>query len=326
MATEVLGNTVSPTQTVPNPFMLEDKVSAEVLGSDVLQRLLPELQAIPTGDLVQINLDVPAAVATVLGVSPRIRAHRGAVQALMPTFDMALFDKLEDYAIALNDVHGTYLTATKPADELAEALEKATELRAILLADATALMHRGVLDSNALAQLQGPLGYKNLATDLHLLAKALGAVLARAEGKSGITAVELERATRLHQHIYRLVGLRQQSEPAANAAGNLRQRAFTALLHCYDHVRRGITALRWAEGDADEVAPSLYSTQGGNRKKQPVPASEQPPKASPSAHAASDATAASATASALAVPPPGPGAAPAAVNATGKPGADPFLA
>jgi HPt (histidine-containing phosphotransfer) domain-containing protein len=320
MATDVSSNTVSQTSPIPHPFSLEDNVSAEVLGKEVLQRLLPELEAIPTSDLLQINLDIPAAVATVLGVTPRIRTHRSGVLALMPTFDMVLFDKLEDYALALNDVHGTYLTANKPADELAQALAEATELRAVLLADATALMRRGLLDSNALADLNGPVGYKNLATDLHQLAKALGAVLAQAVGKSGITAAELERATRLHQHIYRLVGLREQSEPAANAAGNLRQRAFTALLHCYDHVQRGITALRWAEGDADDIAPSLHGARGGTRKKPSAPTPEDPAKAAPLGAAAG------ATASALAVPPPGPGAAPAAVNATGKPGADPFLA
>ena len=196
-----------------------DKVSQEALGSEVLQRHLPAFLARPAADLLQVNLDVPTTLATVLGVAPRIRTFRGAIAALMPTYDLGLFDNLEEYAIALNDAHATYLTATKPSDELDAAIEEGTELRALLLADATALVHRGLLDSNALGELKGAFGFKNLATDLHLLAKALGAVLDRSAGRSAVTAEELDRATRLQQHIYRLVGLRAQNEPAASAAG-----------------------------------------------------------------------------------------------------------
>jgi hypothetical protein len=60
------------------------------------------------------------------------------------------------------------------------------------------------------------------------------------------------------------IGSREQAPAAIDEASNNRQRAFTLLLTAYSQVRRAITYLRWNEGDADSIAPSLYAAR---RKK-----------------------------------------------------------
>jgi hypothetical protein len=46
-----------------------------------------------------------------------------------------------------------------------------------------------------------------------------------------------------------------------------RQQAYTQFVKTYDQVRRVVSFLRWDDGDADDIAPSLYA--GRSSKKKP---------------------------------------------------------
>lgn len=210
-----------------------------------MKRVLPELQALPTEDLIQVNVDIPTAVSVVLGSLPAIRSYRDAVVKSMNDFDLSAFDKLEDYAIALNEAHGNYLAATQPMDDLDTMLEEGVRLRETLLSDANALAVRGLIDGAKLLELKGPVGHKNLASDLNQLSKMFEAVWAQIPGKSAVTAAEVERASRLNLRIIRVVGLRDQNRVAVAAATDIRIRAFTLLTRAYDSVRRALNFLRW---------------------------------------------------------------------------------
>jgi hypothetical protein len=58
-----------------------------------------------------------------------------------------------------------------------------------------------------------------------------------------------------------LLALSQDPTPVVNGLtpGELRARAFTLLVRHYDECRRAITYVRHHEGDADEIAPSLFT-------------------------------------------------------------------
>ncbi|MBI5479925.1 MAG: hypothetical protein HY906_13755 [Deltaproteobacteria bacterium] len=42
-----------------------------------------------------------------------------------------------------------------------------------------------------------------------------------------------------------------------------RDRAFTLLVNAYDTFQRAVTYLRWNEGDAGTIAPSLFDYRSG---------------------------------------------------------------
>jgi len=48
------------------------------------------------------------------------------------------------------------------------------------------------------------------------------------------------------------------------AAADARNRVFTLLTRRYDQVRRAVVFLRWDEGDADRIVPSLYKKHRGS--------------------------------------------------------------
>ncbi|WP_438004954.1 hypothetical protein [Sorangium sp. So ce321] len=55
-------------------------------------------------------------------------------------------------------------------------------------------------------------------------------------------------------------------------------------MHAYDQTRRAVSYLRWNEGDAETIAPSLYKGRGGRAASSSDTAAE-PEEAAPAAGA-----------------------------------------
>jgi hypothetical protein len=271
-------------------------VNDETLGKETYARLLPELQALSVDELLVINVDIPSVVATTLGALPEIRALRAEIEKKLPDFDLAAFDKLEDYAFTLTHAHTRYVSATQPSDDLAAITEEGTTLRDTLLGDATTLARRGLVDGNRLKDVKTVPGYKNLATDLGVLADVLGDSWEKIQGKTGTDRAELDRAMRLQHRLMRVVGLREQGPAVVAAATDMRMRAYTLLARTYDQARRAVGYVRWDVGDVEKIAPSFYAGRSNGRRKNtetPVSADPTPPAANPPANAQPVAPAAS---------------------------------
>jgi hypothetical protein len=109
-------------------------IANEQQFEDAYARLEPAMKSLKPDELVQINLDVPAAVATILGVVPKLRALRPEIALQLPGFDLVRFDSLEDCAFALSYAHTNYLTASQPPDVLPPLAADALKMREVLLA------------------------------------------------------------------------------------------------------------------------------------------------------------------------------------------------
>ena len=243
-----------------------EDVTTELRASDAYARVTADHAALKAEELIAVNIDIPAAVTTVLGVLPEVKALRDRM-AELPSFDVASFDKLEDYALALNFAHAGYLSATQPADDLDALSADAAELKAQLLGDANALALHGLLDAQQFAQLRGGNGTKNLAVDLEILSRVLLAAWPKIQGKSATSVEDLELAASMSTRLMRIAGMREQSPALTAAATDARLRAFTKLLQVYEDARSAVAFLRRREGDADTIAPSLYP---GRPRRRPV--------------------------------------------------------
>jgi hypothetical protein len=234
------------------------KLNSETIVSDAYKRVEADLAALEQQELVQVNLDVTAAVTTVLGVLPEVKALREQIAQHLPTFDLVSFDKLEDYTLALHSAQTDYLTATQPPDDLVELSAEATKARDRLYKDALALAGHGLVDSGPLAQIKGGNGYKVMAQDLEILSRVMNASWDKIQGKSATTVEHLQTASRMSTRLMRIVGLREQGPAILAAAADHRLRAFTKMLFVYEDARRAVGYLRARQGDADNIAPSLY--------------------------------------------------------------------
>lgn len=286
-----------------------------------LKRLEAELAAIPLRSLRKVNLDVPSTVARVLGITSRMNELRPEIAKHTPTVDLARLAKLEDYAFALQEAHiGCMIVGRNSSDELPALGEAAESWRSLLRRDALTLAHRGLIDAGRLAQCKGLTGYRNVATELGAYVAVLLDAWPKIEGRSAITMDELTRARAVADTVLQYVGARDQSPEARNAALELRDRAFTAMVDVYEEARRAVVFLRWYDEDADSVVPSLYAGRSRLPKQDndAEPATPEVP-AVPVVPATSSAPATPATSEA-AKP-----AAPQTFGAPGTPTSNPFM-
>jgi hypothetical protein len=186
-------------------------------------------------------------------------------------FDVAAFDKLEDYAWALSYAHSLYLTATKPPNDFDELSLEAASMREKLLLDARSLSKHKLVDDKPLDELQGANGIKNIVQDLQTLALLLQKSWANIQGKSPTTAEHLDRALKLSARLMRIIGVKEQGPKLTAEATERRARAYTLTIRVYDETRRAITYLRTREGDAETITPSLYSGKARAKKEIVVP-------------------------------------------------------
>jgi len=273
--------------------------------------MLDAIRAVPPDETLHINVDVPGAIMSTLGRLPRLLALRGELVAKLPTWDARALDTLDDCARAAGHAYSLHVAASTPPGALAELAAAATEARAALLSDASALAHHGFVDRRPLGELKGPIGYKNLAFDLLVLDHVLRAAWPHIEGKTAVTLERLDAAAILADRLLVAAGIKTVSTREIAEAARIRDQAFTLFMQTYDSVRRAVVYARWDEGDADEIAPSLYAGRARRQRPDPDPDETLDPVIPPTV-----------TATGGAVAPTPPAAAPAAPAAgtPGKPG------
>jgi hypothetical protein len=293
-------------------------VGDEALFNDVFERVKPDMAALKTDELLVVSLDISAAVATVLGVLPEVRALRGQIVKELPTFNVARFDKLEDYAMALGFAHAKFLSATQPPDDLNALSDESLKVRERLLAEVNALVQHGIVSEGQIAQLKGANGYKNVATDLVVLTNVIQSVWSQIQGKILTSAHDLETAQRTAARLWRVVGLREQGPALVAEATDQRLRAYTLLLVAYDDARRAVSYLRSEEGDADDIVPGLHPGRPRSKKN----AEPQGPATTPAAPTGGSATTAPVAAG---TPSPAPNGAAHPAAPVGGNGTNPFL-
>ncbi|WP_437654767.1 hypothetical protein [Sorangium sp. So ce1182] len=151
------------------------KPSAPPQAAAAFDKVLAEIEALSPDRLIPVNLDVPRVVSQVLGVSPGLVALRPAIAEHLPTFDVALVDRLETYALAAWYAHLLSLSSGDVESALKPLLAEAAPLREDLLGDAEALARRGLLDAETVADIRAGQGYIDTANDLVALSALFSA-------------------------------------------------------------------------------------------------------------------------------------------------------
>jgi hypothetical protein len=247
-------------------------LASRTASSAALDRVLPELQALKASEVRSLIVDVPTAVSRVLGAAPKVLALRADIVRDAPSIDIRKIECLQDYAYALQEAHVRCLGTGKSPDELRALGDEGDALRDLLRSDGLALVNRGLIDPACLAACSGLAGYKTIATELGVLSSVMISHWPQIQGKCGVTEQDLKRAQGIAQALLAYVGVRDQSPEMKAAAIDLRDRAFTLLANSYDQAGRAVAFLRWNEGDADQIAPSLF---GGKRRSTKSDAADQ---------------------------------------------------
>lgn len=231
-----------------------------------------EMAELDGDKLAAINVDIPRAVVTALGALPALLALRPRIVAELPKFPIASLDKLHTYALAAWYAHLLSLPPAPPENAHKGLVDKAAALRSDLLVAAEALTHRNLLDSKHVAQIRSGKGHIDMASDLVALATLFTNNWADVTGKTAVTLEEIERAAALGPELLIALGVREQApERSPSQIADQRRRAFTLLVRAYDDCRRAASYLRWSEGDAAKLAPSLFAKRSKTPKVASAP-------------------------------------------------------
>jgi hypothetical protein len=228
-----------------------------------MEKVRREAEALQHDDLAPIIIDPIAASVTARGAYQKLLKFRDKILAL-PDFHAPYFEDFETYVRAAYYAQTMLQAASNPPAQFEELIAEASKLRESLLSDARALANRGIMSDKPLESLKGSVGFQNVASDLMTLTNMFRAVWPKLEGKTFVTEEELDRAEVLSDEVVYDLGQREQAPTKIADVSIDRQKTFTLFVTAYDQLRRAITFIRWNEGDADEIAPSLYS---GKRRK-----------------------------------------------------------
>jgi hypothetical protein len=262
----------TPKSPVTNPNPLPTAVSALLAAppaelAAALDRVRPELEALPEDEVGRITTNVPSAVTIVLGAAHNVAAMRDELVRKLPEHDLAPLDNLRDYALALLFAHLMTLPSTEIETRLQALLAEAGTRRAQMLGVAEAYVPLGLVDGERVAAIRRGSGHLDTAQDLIALAQLFHAHQSELEGKTPFSAADLEHTHALGLELFDLLGRRKVGNDGSGGPGAYEQarlRAFRLMVRAYDSARAAVGYLRWREGDAETFVPSLF---GGRRRR-----------------------------------------------------------
>jgi hypothetical protein len=248
----------TPSSNAPSPH------SPPNAAAEAFAKVEPELAALAPEEIAPVTVEIPAAVTAVLAAVPRIREHREAVVEQLPKHPVELLDNLETYAQAAWYAHLAHTYAHTSPESAKALIDEAQKLRDGLLIAAEALAHRGLLDADTVARIRKGQSHADTAGDLIALGALFHSGWGKVNSKTAVERHEVDRAAELGPAVMVAIAMRKHAGKPGDSEGQ-RARAFTLLSRAYDACRRALAYLRWSEGDADAIAPSLYKKKPGRK-------------------------------------------------------------
>ncbi|HEU4405262.1 MAG TPA: hypothetical protein VFS43_08240, partial [Polyangiaceae bacterium] len=233
-------------------------------------RVLPAIEAVPLDEARRINVHVPTAVTTVLGALPSLLALRdeiatlpknGAKASTLPKHAVDALAMLRDLALATAFAYLATAAHAESETALRARLAEGTPLRDRLLVAAEALAHAGYFDATHVATIRSGTGHLDTASDLIGLGALFRAHWDEVSNKTAVTRADVDRAAELGSVLLEALGQRKLGTDGAGGIGKpdlILRKAFALLSGVYGDCRRAVVYLRWYEGDADLIAPSLF--------------------------------------------------------------------
>lgn len=229
------------------------------------EEIRPEMADLREDELLSVNLDIPQAVATVLGGTPKREEHRASMVAAHPTYDLTDYDRISTYALAASFAYTRQLAASEPPEPVNKLTAELEPLYSMLRSDVRLLSERGIVHDPKLQVNPGPVGAKKMGIDTLILASVIRDNWAVVQNKLPLTLDELERSEDLDERLTRAIAFKEFGNEARAEATDTQSSVHAAR----SQVRRGPTIVefaRWHYEDADDIAPSLYAKRRRRKK------------------------------------------------------------
>ncbi|HEU4408596.1 MAG TPA: hypothetical protein VFS43_25265 [Polyangiaceae bacterium] len=237
----------------------------------------------PAAELRRVTVAIPAAVTIGLGAVPNIEAMMAEIRKELPNYDHERAGRLREYALAAAHAHYRVALEAEGEARLRALLEEAAPLRERMLRAAELHAHYGELDPDVVASIRRGTGHLDTANDLGQLAPLFRRAGDKLAGRTPVTEADIERAAALSDELLEALGQRRVGTDGASLPSEAEEdriKAFWLYHGVYEESRRATAYVRWYEGDADQLVPSLFQghRRRGSAPDEPV---EEPAPAEP---------------------------------------------
>jgi hypothetical protein len=225
-----------------------------------------ELEAIPSESVRRgASIDVSRAASAVEASLTKVARHRGLLIAEFGERARVVLDTLLVTALAARqcDIEVTRFSVSSDVSPSYAATRRAYDL---LWTDARSLVNHGLFEASWVEVARPIQGYDALIQSVLVLVSLFREKWESLEEHTPITSADLDAAELAAQEMNTAMALRDHAVRRFEAV-ELRARALTKLMKDYDSLRRMVTFVRWEEGDADEMAPSLWAKRGRKRRR-----------------------------------------------------------
>lgn len=230
--------------------------------SAAYEEVRAELAAIPDHALAPVRVDVETLTTRIRGVLPAVRVHLPRI-ARLPETDLQAIDRLETLVLALGHAHAMAQAEAPHEPVRVELVEASRRIEARLRMNLEVLAERGHL-AKVSPPRRGRRRDHAVAYEALALAACFRERWSSIHDKTPITEADLAEATRTADALLDAIGEAKRPKPKSMWSRE-RQRALTLLLRAYEELRRALAYVRWAEGDAERIAPSPYASESRGR-------------------------------------------------------------
>lgn len=157
----------------------------------------------------------------------------------------------------MQHAHTSHLATPETiSDRLACRLE---EHHAVIRDESDILARRKLIDSRHVPPKRSKKDIKGMSFDILLFGEIVRSKPSLLETLVSIDKEGLAHVETVANQIIESIGQVEAGNDAATVAAEMRKRVFTLFCRSYDEARRSAAYLRWHEGDAGDVVPSLWS-------------------------------------------------------------------
>lgn len=240
-------------------------------------RMEPRIRAIPRDRVILPTVDPIHASSVALGAAPRFTLLRSRMETFAAEVDLALVDCVSELAHALSYATGDYIRLSTGGESLQDLLQEGITLRAFLFDVKELCERQGLIKGVPLTQNPRLTGSVNVSRDLTAATRFYEECDAPLLAKLPVTPEQLDRAGHIATRLLEGAGTKTATPAEIAEAEFVQLQAFTCFMWAYDEVRAVVKLLRRKEGDADDIAPSVYAGRGTGKRKEDQVAPEPPP-------------------------------------------------
>lgn len=167
-------------------------------------------------------------------------------------------------------MHATYVTASRPQPRVRELTAQLKEIRSVMISDIRAAERHGIIRASFLENLSGKAGALHTLSDVFAMCSFVRNNWSALEGASAIKMAEIDTTEQLAEEAHTALARKPYERADLDQLADLRRRVFTLFFDAYDEARGGVAYLRWKQGDAEQIAPSLLRDRRRHKAEESV--------------------------------------------------------